>query len=422
MFIRKMFVVLLVLAGLSGAGMGWSAEFSANMDFEPHFDLIIRPVSLWRPAFAVKGNVAVPGHVDHINIARIPWQKFVFKVAGVEQKLNEDGLIRRPATASTTEPWQVAFAGVSELRAPKSMGTGDEIYCLNNFPPNPELVTDQPSRYNVRFDLPVGYSAISFDQKLSSSMGLQFHIARFQQPIVKKTANFTFEYVFPEGFSAEPAYLDFLESTMEKWFELFGDPGFNVVRIGVIRRGEAKGEINGSPCGNLILLSRSALGGKVDLSGLASMGIDDSAADQFRKLVIAHELSHFWFGVKFAGKDGWMTEGIPQYLGMYAVFCENPDQVKPLLTFSEHLDKMIPQDAIPNNPFSDNQVLYIKAYYQGSLALFRIGEKIGHENLLSLLRKVFSANSNPEFADFDQQFSLLYPDHHDSWTKAWRLK
>ena len=418
MFIRKMFVFLAVLAILVGNAAAWSAE--NNADFEPNFSLIIRPASFWRPTFAVKGTVAVPGHVDQINVASIPWQKFVFKVAGVEQKLNEDGLIRRPTP--TKEPWQVAFEGISELRAPKSMATGDEIYCLNNFPPNPELITDKPSRYNVKFDLPAGYSAISFDQTLSSSMGLQFQIARFQKPMVRKTANFTFEYVFPEGFSAESAYLEFLENTMEKWFELFGNPGFNVVRIGVIRRGEAKGEINGSPCGNLILLSRSALGGKVDLSGLATMGITESAADQFRKLVIAHELSHFWFGVKFTGKDGWMTEGIPQYLGMYAVYREDADKVRPLLTFSEHLDKMIPQDAIPNNPFSDNQILYIKAYYQGSLALFRIGETIGHEKLLSLLMAVFTVNSNPEFADFDKQFSLSYPDQHEAWLKAWRIQ
>lgn len=421
MKIRK-FVVLFCLVVLGfGACVDCSAENSTEKGFEPYLNLIIRPVSLFRPAFAVKGNVVIPAGVEKINFFQIPWQKFVFSVDHIEQKLGEEGLLVKPAALAASESWQVDFIGVSQLRPPKSMATGDEIYCLNNFPANPELVTDMPSRYRVKFDLPKGYSAISFDEHISSAMGLQFQIARFQEPLIRKTANFTFEYVFPEGFSAEPAYLEFLENTMEKWFALFGDPGFDLVRIGVIRRGEAKGEINGSPCGNLILLSRSALGGNVNLKGLAPLGIKDGDEDQFRKLVIAHELSHFWFGVKFAGKDGWMTEGIPQYLGLYAVHNEDSEKAGPLLAFTRHLDRMIPQDAIPNNPFSENQVLYIKAYYQGSLALFTIGELIGHENLCNLLTSVFNANRNPEFNDFDRQFLKLYPDRHEEWLKAWRM-
>lgn len=414
------FMFCIMMLGL-GTGMVWSAENSPKQGFEPSLNLIIRPSSLYRPAFAVKGSVAIPAEVEKVNFVRIPWQKFVYSVNGAEQKLGEDGLLVRPASLSASESWQVDFIGVSQLRPPKSMATGDEVYCLNNFPPNPELVTDMPSRYKVKFDLPQGYSAISFDEHIASSMGLQFQIARFQKPLIRKTANFTFEYVFPEGFSAEPTYLEFLENTMEKWFALFGDPGFDLVRIGVIRRGEAKGEINGSPCGNLILLSRSALGGNVNLKGLAPLGIKDGDEDQFRKLVIAHELSHFWFGVKFAGKDGWMTEGIPQYLGLYAVHNEDPEKAGPLLAFTRYLDRMIPQDAIPNNPFSENQVLYIKAYYQGSLALFTIGESIGHENLCHLLTSVFNGNRNPEFKDFDREFLKLYSDKHEEWLKAWRM-
>lgn len=418
---RKMLVLVLFLIMLI-TDAGLAVDVSQIPSFEPHFDLIIRPVSLWRPHFAVKGSVAIPGHVEKVEFTRIPGQEFIFRVNGIEQSLDESGMLVRPVSALSTEPWLVAFEGISQLRAPKSLASGDEVYCLNNCPPSPEILTDAPSSYNVKYDLPPGYSAISFDSEIPSSMGLQFQIARFQPPIIRKTRNFSFEYVFPEGFNADSAYLDFLETTMEKWFELFGSPGFTTVRIGVIRRGEAKGEINGSPCGNLILLSRSALGGKVDLSGLTAMGIDNSSATQFRKMVIAHELSHFWFGVKFTGHDGWMTEGIPQYLGICAVRQETPDQVRPLLVFTEHLDKMIPQDAIPDNPFSDDQILYIKAYYQGSLALFRIGEMIGHENLHGLLRAVFDENKNPAFADFDRHFKQLYPEKHQDWLKAWRVK
>jgi len=155
---------------------------------------------------------------------------------------------------------------------------------------------------------------------------------------------------------------------------------------------------------------------------LASLGITDDVADQFRKLVIAHELSHFWFGCNYQGKDGWMLEGIPQYLGMFAVQKESKEKVAALIAFTEYLDKQIPQDAIPNSPFGQSKVLNIRSYYQGSLALFRIGENIGHENLIKLLTSVYRKNPNPTFADFNNDFKNSYPDHIDFWRKAWRLE
>ncbi|OGK08705.1 MAG: hypothetical protein A2W80_15865 [Candidatus Riflebacteria bacterium GWC2_50_8] len=83
---------------------------------------------------------------------------------------------------------------------------------------------------------------------------------------------------------------------------------------------------------------------------------------------------------------------------------------------------MIPQDAIPNNPFSEDQALYIKAYYQGSLALYRIGEMLGHAKLLEFLNAVFANNRNPDFSAFDQKFAEMYPDQHADWLKAWRIQ
>lgn|GEM_PF-1053293 len=391
-------------------------------DARLQYDLLIRPVSMFRSSFAVKGKVEIPAEMNSVNFARIPWQKFVYSIAGEAAIPDESGKITRPAALSEDDSWQIDFEGISSLKAPKSQADNGEIYCLNNCPPNPEILCDKAALYRVKFDLPQGYKAITFDSDVPSSLGLQFQIARFQEPVVRKTSNFTFEYVFPEGFSADESYLKFLENTMESWYKRFGDPGFNHVKIGVIRRGEAKGEINGSPCGNLILLSRSALGGAADLSGLAGLGIVAEDVDQFRKLVIAHELSHFWFGCKYLGADGWMVEGIPQYLGIYSVLMESAAAVKPLLKFTEYLDRMIPLDSIPNNPFSDDKTLYIKAYYQGSLALYRIGESVGHENLLEFIATVFEGNSNPDFSYFDQQFKRVFPDKHDDWVKAWRIK
>lgn len=393
-----------------------------NRNYAPRFDLLIRPASLARPTFAVKGSVIVPQHVDRVEVANIPWQQFVFSTDRVDLAPDAAWQLARPSSLPEAAPWKIEFSGLSSLHPPKSEASGDEIYCLNNCPPNPELISDLGSFYKVKFDLPAGFSALSFDPEFSSSIGLQFQIARFQSPVYRKTAAFSYAYVFPEGFSADEDYMSFLEGTMEKWFELLGNPGFRHVKVGVIRRGEAKGEINGSPCGNLVLFSRSALGGRVDLSGLAGLGITADDADLFRKMVIAHELAHFWFGVKYTGSDGWMVEGIPQYLGLYAVWMKNPGRVRALIKFTEHLDRMIPQDAIPGHPFGDNQVLYIKAYYQGSLALFRIGELIGHERLVKLLSSVFDKNKNPSFADFDSSFKKHFPDKYDEWLSAWRVQ
>lgn len=403
----------------------WQSYLAAdelNQNFTPRFDLIIRPASFLRPNFAVKGSVQIPGHVDRVKVHKIPWQKFSFSVDRALQNENDDGIIARPGCLSCKDSWKIEFAGLSALPSPKGGASGDEIYCLNNCPPNPELLVEKGSFYKVKFDLPAGFSALTFDSDLPSGVGLQFHIARFQDPVVRKTASYSFEYVFPEGFSANEEYLKFLEHTMERWTEFFGSPGFSHVKIGAIRRGESKGEINGSPCGNLILFSRSAFGGKVDLRGLAGLGITPEDSEFFRKLVIAHELSHFWFGVKYAGEDGWMVEGIPQYLGLYAVLFDNPTGVKALLKFTEYLDRTIPQDAIPGKPFGENQVAYIKAYYQGSLALFRIGEQIGHEKLLQFLNSVFKGNQSPGFADFDGKFKEQFPQKYPEWLSAWRIK
>jgi hypothetical protein len=418
--ICRIFKVALVLCLFSC--QSYLAADELNQNFSPRFDLLIRPESLLRPNFEVKGSVQIPWQVDRVKVHQIPWQKFSFSVDKALQKANDDGMIFRAGSISEKDSWKIDFEGLATLPSPKGGASGDEVYCLNNCPPNPELMVDKGSFYKVKFDLPTGFSALTFDSDLPSGLGLQFHIAKFQSPVFRKTASYSFEYVFPEGFSADEEYMKFLEGTMEKWTEFFGNPGLSHVKVGAIRRGEAKGEINGSPCGNLILFSRSAFGGKVDLKGLAGLGITPEDSQWFRKLVIAHELSHFWFGVKYSGRDGWMVEGIPQYLGLYAVFCENPAGVKPLLKFTEYLDKTIPQDAIPETPFGESQVAYIKAYYQGSLALFRIGEQIGHEKLLKFLDSVFKGNQTPQFADFDGKFKELFPEKYPEWLSAWRIK
>ncbi|NUM88298.1 MAG: hypothetical protein HUU37_03755, partial [Bdellovibrionales bacterium] len=83
-------------------------------------------------------------------------------------------------------------------------------------------------------------------------------------------------------------------------------------------------------------------------------------------------------------------------------------------------DKKGRQDGIPGKPFGEG-ALFINAYYQGPLALFKIGESIGHPNLMKIIADVFNANSNPTFSDFERLFMAEYGDKADIWRKAWRL-
>jgi len=219
-----------------------------DTEISPHFDMSIRPISLDCPSFAIKGSIAIPGTGKKIvNLSMMPGLKYKFAVNGSEVVPDEKNVITLECNPMNPESRLIRFEGNSQIQNPKCQAFGDELFCLNNCPPNPEILTDGSSRYKIRFDLPTGYQAITFDSEIPSSIGIQFHIAKFQKPILRKSANFTFEYFFPEGFKAEEQYFDFLEKTLEDRRMYFGDLGFKLIRVGAIRRGEEKGEISGSP-------------------------------------------------------------------------------------------------------------------------------------------------------------------------------
>jgi hypothetical protein len=137
-------------------------------------------------------------------------------------------------------------------------------------------------------------------------------------------------------------------------------------------------------------------------------------------MVISHELSHFWFSDRFLGRDGWMTEGIPNYLGLMAVKKSLPDDFPELLKMFKFMDKKGLQTPIANRPFGDGDN-YIKAYYQGPLALYNIGEIIGQEELIHFLVDVYRQNSNPDFKAFESLFLRRFPNQEKNWRAAWRI-
>lgn len=250
--------------------------------------------------------------------------------------------------------------------------------------------------------------------------GIEFQIARFDAPAVHTIGRYSVEYRFPVGFTPEPELENFIEKTLNNWTDAFGALPFQLVRVGAIRRGEKSGEISGSPAGNLILLSRTALKDKPNLSILKTMGIKYDLTDAMRKLVIAHELSHFWFGTKYLGKDGWMVEGIPNYLGLVAVRKESREQFAELLKFFKTMAAQGPQDAIPNHPFGGGAA-YLRAYYQGPLALVQIGDAVGHERLIEFLARAYGNNSDPSFAEMSAAFKREFSSQSDLWDRAWRV-
>ncbi|MDD5658240.1 MAG: hypothetical protein PHF00_13395 [Elusimicrobia bacterium] len=382
----------------------------------PQFDIRIKPLTLDEPRFTMSGSIrfcAKSGRKVAFVIPRGSTYSFTRNGAALDVSPQEG--IDWPCEPGAA----ITFFGTSPVSMPKCGASHQEIYCLNRSLPNPEVISDS-SRYQLHFELLKGYGGLSPDPSIALNYGIQFQIAQFAAPRRRKTKHFTFEYQFPKDFSPEDGYLDFIEKTLEDHAPMFGALPFHKVLVGAIRRGETTGEISGSPAGNLILFSRTALRDKPNLESLRGMGIQADVSDALRKMVIAHELSHFWFGRSFTGKDGWMVEGIPNYIGLVAVAKGSKGDYAELRKLFEYMDSQGPPGPIPNSPFG-NGPLYIRAYYQGSLALAKIGDVVGHEKVLELVAGVYRHNADPAFADFDEAFKKAFPSQAALWTAAWKL-
>lgn len=386
-----------------------------------HFELVIKPTSLEKTEFEIRGLTQFAGSGEtEVRWVLLPFHRYAFTAKGTPIEVKPGTPVFLNIRDNQAETRRIHFSGTSRLQTSRCGATDGEIFCLNNSLPNPELETEDDSTYEVKFDLPTGYAGLAADSDVGQKYGLQFQVAKFGQPIQRKSPHFDFEYVLPADFTPDRRYFSFLEATLEKWREFFGELPFKKIKIGAIRRGQTQGDINGSPSGNLILFSRTAFGDKPNQAGLEQMGITRDLADPLRKLIIAHEASHFWFGTAFQGKDGWMVEGIPHYLGLYALRQDGQD-LEDVLKYFKHLDKGGPKGAISNAPFGDGPN-YVRAYFQGPLALYTIGEEIGHETLIRFLASIFKREANPAFSSFDQAFRSTFPSKVQLWESAWRLK
>ncbi len=417
-YILTLFALFILCLALMKGAM--NSELSAS-DQRPFFDFSIKPLSLEQTSFLIKGYVAFPGEgAEMVKLYLMPWHReYRFRVCDRKYMAENAKEIQLNRVAGNPESCKLYFEGTSALSGKKCAAADDEIYCLNNCPPNPEVIYDSGLCYKVRFDLPQGYEALAPDATVPLSNGIEFHIARFGKPEDRSTKNFMLHYQFPADFRADARYLSFLEKTLERWTSFFGKPGFSTLKVGAIRRGQGTNEISGSPAGNLILFSRTALGEHIDLSSLKSLGVEGDISESLRQLVIAHELSHFWFSEKYRGKDGWMVEGIPQYLGLYAVQQGNKAACNEVLKLFNYYDSQISQESPALKPFGDGP-LYILAYYRGPLVLYRIGEKVGHQNLMEFMTVVYEKNANPSFNDFDVEFRSRFPAEYEFWKNAWK--
>jgi hypothetical protein len=373
----------------------------------PTFDLQIKIDSLTQTNFQVKGSVTTQR--PPLQLFLMPHHQFSFR--------SENGPLRLKNGDSIASK-VLYFEGRSNIASSaKCSGNGEEVYCLNRVLPNPEFASDA-SRYKVQFELPAGYSALTSSPEVLQDSGLAFQVARLKPPTRFQTLSMTLEESWPEDFRPDPRYLEWLHSQAKLWQELLGPLEFSTIKVGAIHRGKDR-EISGSPSGNLILYSRSALGGAFNSPSLDSLGLKSDLSDALRKLVISHELTHFWFGQKYRGNEGWMVEGIPQYLSLWSVLQDSSVDRDDLLKFFR-VSGNSASGPIPGQPLDDSAG-YLKAYYQAPLALLSIGDAVGHEQLRLLLLKVFQKNSDPKFQDFDVEFKAAYPKQYAAWRTAWRL-
>lgn len=229
------------------------------------------------------------------------------------------------------------------------------------------------------------------------------------------------QILMPTDFKPDDKYLTFLGSVLDKYVGRFGGLSFSTLQVGAIKRGDDS-EINGSPSGDLILFSRTALGAPLSVKGAHPDGGAIDLSDATRRMVIAHELSHLWFGEKYLGSEGWMVEGIPQYLGILeSVKSVSNEEGRALISFFTKIAKSGPEKPIPSaSAFSTPDDIRL-SYYCAPLALYAVGEKIGHDQLISLITDVYGKRAQPVFADFDSAFKSKYPQYSNDWNVLWHL-
>ncbi|MBX9724983.1 MAG: hypothetical protein K2X81_26500, partial [Candidatus Obscuribacterales bacterium] len=127
-------------------------------------------------------------------------------------------------------------------------------------------------------------------------------------------------------------------------------------------------------------------------------------------------------GSQYLGKDGWMQEGIPQYIGLVAATKSEPEpKAKALLVFFEKMAQRGTTGPIPNSRFQEESPGYERDYFQAPLALYKLGQEIGQDQLLQFLISVYKEKRDPSFDDFDKRFSKEFPKNIMLWRKLWQV-
>jgi len=398
--------------GPSAPATDKTAEQTRTTETIPQYDLKIIIPSLSRAIVNIEGTVHAVN--DHSAFAILPGQEYKFDIEGQPISVQNEKELK--VDSSTI----FHFSGTTKIRQnAKCQANGAEFYCLNKVYPNPELLAAQ-GRYKCLFSTPHKFKALTADSSVIQSNGLQFQIAHFTKHFTLLANKMQVTFMMPGGFIPDMYYCRFMTKTLKNYQEKFGPLPFKLLHVGAIQRG-GDNEVNGSPSGNLILVSRTALGAPLNPKTATPPGAKQDISESLRKMVLAHELAHMWFGETYLGADGWMVEGIPQYLGIVeAVRSVEPEEAESLLAFLAKAAEMAPPGAIPNHQLDSPQE-FARAYYASALAMYEIGKGIGHDHLVDLLVAVYKKNKSPTFADFDAAFRSQFPKQVELWQKSWRL-
>lgn len=374
---------------------------------DPTFDLVIHADSKLTP-LTISGTIADPAQTS-VKFAETT-ALAGYTLTGPEGPID----LKR----KTTSGLPVKFSGTFSQRSGDKFRTGDdEVYCLNRVFPNPEVEADG-AYYKVKFDLPAGYRGLASDPGVRQEHGLAFQIARLQEPKKTRVDSMDVEYNWPQDFNPDARYVAWFEQCLAQDLKLLGPLAISKLRVGAIRRGGRK-EVNGSPSGNLILYSRSALGGEFDPSAPAGLELQSDLSDGLKKLAIARELAHFWYGQAWHGTQGWMTEGVAQYVALVNLRQDPGVNQEDVRKFLEAGGKSV-RGPIPAAGLEGDD--YIRAYYQAPRALWELGEIVGHEKFLRELNYVFAGHPNPEFEDFESYHLTVHPRHKALWKSVWKLE
>lgn len=390
----------------------------------PKYKLNITIPSMKEAVLNIDGTVVYTN--TNPALAVLPGRDYKFDIHGVPidvldpvapEKVGESSHPSKPPQ----EHHPVHFKGTTTLTpSSKVMASDDEFYCLNKVYPNPEILADG-GFYQCEFHVTPGFSILWPHADVVQRNGLQFQVAKMSPIRSIDTKSMGLQIQVPVDFKPDEKYIAFLGSVLDHFVDRFGGLSSSTLQVGAIKRGKDT-EVNGSPSGDLILFSRTALGAPLNESSSHPFGSTLDLSDALRRLVIAHEISHLWFGDKFLGDEGWMVEGIPQYLGLVETI-KTVDKAhgEALLLFFQKIAKTGSQKPIPSADLSTQDGV-ILSNYSAPLALYAIGEKVGHDALISLIQDVYDKKNKPAFADFETAFKSKFPQLADDWTRQWQLQ